>query len=157
MPQQGSSPQMAWDASFAGIKPQGCREEKPGCQLPWSLGQAGRREEALLPGHSLTRTTPWPLSEHWGIISPFNHKKQICACHRRAVRMETAAQTSMGHTQTQRRKKKSCKNPNPAISSLFISSLYRAPQGKCYQTVSEHLIQQRPSFGKRKKEKQNKR
>lgn len=130
MPQQGSSPQMAWDASFAGIKPQGCREEKPGCQLPWSLGQAGRREEALLPGHSLTRTTPWPLSEHWGIISPFNHKKQICACHRRAVRMETAAQTSMGHTQTQRRKKKKLQKSKSCNFFPFYFQFIQSTAGK---------------------------
>lgn len=93
-----------WD-----IKPQGCRDKHRGSS---SLGHwakqagAGRRKDLLLPGCSLT---PQPLSEHWGITFPFNHKKQIRACHQR---METAAQTSMGHTHTQRGKKlqksKSC-------------------------------------------------
>lgn len=62
---------------------------------PSRQGQAGG-EKRCSPD---ARLPPRPLSEHWGIISPFNHKKQICACHRRAVQMETAAQTSMGHTQ----------------------------------------------------------
>lgn len=127
---------------------------------PGRQGEAGGEKCCSLGARSPPTHPSRPLSEHWGIISPFNHKKQICACHQRAARMETAAQTSMGHTRTERRrekKNKSCRNPNPAISSLFISSLYGAPQGKCYQTVSEHLIQQRPSFGKRTKEKQNKR
>lgn len=90
----GCSPR--WD-----IKPQGCKDKNRGSS---SLGHwakqagAGRRKDPLLPGFSLT---PQPLSEHWGIISPFNHKKQICACHQRAERMGTAAQTSMGHTHTE--------------------------------------------------------
>ena len=69
---------------------------------PGRQGQAGG-EKRCSPG---ARSPPRPPSEHWGIISPFNHKKQICACHQRAVRMETAAQTSMGHTHTHRGEKK---------------------------------------------------
>lgn len=100
MLQQDGPPPMTRDASFSGIKPQGCRDKHRGSSPlgHWAeQAGAGRRKDPLLPGCSLT---PQPLSEHWGIISPFNHKKQICACHQRAVRMETAAQTSMGHTQT---------------------------------------------------------
>lgn len=142
---------------YKATRMQGRSSQAAGLLGPWAKqAGAGRRGEALLI-HTHTHT-PQPLSKHWGIISPFNHKKQICACHQRAVRMKAAAQTSMGDTHTHRgEKKKSCRNPNPAISSLFISSLYGAPQGKCYQTASEHLIQQRPSFGRRTKAKKNKR
>lgn len=84
---------LRWD-----VKPQGCRDEHRGSSSfgHWAKqAGAGRRKDPLSPECSLTSQPP---SEHWGLIALFNHKKQIRACHQRAVGMETAAQTSMGHT-----------------------------------------------------------
>lgn len=113
----------------------------------------GRRGEVLLPGHWLTPLGP-SLNTGVLFLPLITRNRSVHAISglcgwRQLLRLQWDTHTERGGG--------SCRNPNPAISSLFISSLYRAPQGKCYQTVSEHSIQQRPSFGKRTKERQNKR